>query len=115
MHELGVTFKVLDMTEETAAENGMTKVDEVVIELGEVSAVIPSYLKNCWKWAVKKRGEAVRNAALSIEAIPAVSTCEDCGADFGTVAYGKKCPVCGGENTYLIRGNEFLIKEIRGE
>ena len=115
MHELGVTFKVLDMVEETAVENEMTAVDTVVLELGEVSTVIPSYLKNCWKWAVKKRPETIQKAELIIETIPALSECDDCGAVFGTVEYGKECPVCGGKNTFLKQGNEFMIKEIRGE
>ncbi len=28
------------------------------------------------------------------------------------VEKGEICPYCGSENTYLLRGNEFLIKEI---
>ncbi len=115
MHELGVTFKVLDTVEEVAKENDMTLVEAVVLELGEVSTVIGSYLQNCWKWAAAKRSIAVQNAELIIETIPALSVCEDCGADFGTVMYGKTCPICHGTNTFLKQGNEFMIKEIRGK
>ncbi|MFQ9073156.1 MAG: hypothetical protein ACLR43_10835 [Faecalibacillus faecis] len=28
------------------------------------------------------------------------------------IDYGKTCPYCHSENTYLLRGNEFNIKEI---
>ncbi len=38
--------------------------------------------------------------------------CEECQKEYPTVEHGKICPYCGSENTYLLRGNEFLIKEI---
>ena len=41
--------------------------------------------------------------------------CEDCKKEYPTVEYGKTCPYCGSEHTYLIRGNEVLIKEIAVE
>ena len=31
---------------------------------------------------------------------------------YGTVAHGKICPYCGSEHTYLLRGNEFILKNI---
>ena len=55
MHELGVTFHIMDHLEKVAAENKVTHVRKVTLELGEVSTVIESYLQNCWTWAAKKR------------------------------------------------------------
>ena len=52
MHELGVVFHIMDTVERTAVENGAEGISKVVLELGEVSTVIESYLQNCWKWAV---------------------------------------------------------------
>lgn len=37
---------------------------------------------------------------------------EDCLKDYPTVKYGKICPHCGSEHTYLLRGNELTIKQI---
>ena len=54
MHELGVVFHVIDQIEELAEENQLTEVSVVTLQLGEVSAVIPEYLTDCWNWAVKK-------------------------------------------------------------
>ena len=48
MHELGVVFHVIKIVEEVAAENQLTEVESVTLELGEVSGVIESYLQNCW-------------------------------------------------------------------
>ena len=54
-------------------------------------------------------------AELRIETIPAVTFCEDCKDTYETIEYGRICPYCKSENTYLVQGNECLIKEIEAE
>ena len=44
MHELGVTFHIMDHLEKVAKENQVTHIHSVTLELGEVSTVIESYL-----------------------------------------------------------------------
>jgi len=111
MHELGVVFSIIKTVEEVAASNDVKEVASVKLNLGEVSTVIPEYLTDCWNWAVK-RTEIMKEAKLDIEIIPAVTYCEDCGSEYGTVEHGKICPKCGSSHTYLLRGNEFTIQEI---
>jgi len=41
-----------------------------------------------------------------------VTFCEDCKQEYETVAHGKTCPHCGSENTYLVTGNEVILKEV---
>ena len=55
MHELGVTFHIMDQLEKVAQENDVERVRKVVLELGEVSTVIESYLQSCWTWAASWR------------------------------------------------------------
>ena len=97
MHELGVTFHIMDHLEKVAKENEVEKIRKVVLELGEVSTVIESYLQNCWT------------------TLPAITYCEDCRKTYPTVEHGKICPHCGSEHTYLLQGSEFNIKEIEVE
>lgn len=111
MHELGVVFHIMDSLEKVAQENEVTGISKVVLELGEVSTVIESYLQSCWKWAVKKR-DLFAEAELLVETLPAVTYCEGCGATYPTVEYGKICPHCKSPDTWLLQGNEFNIKEI---
>ena len=111
MHELGIVFHVIDMVEKAASENQAASVASVTLELGEVSGVIPHELSSCWNWAVKKT-ERMREAALVIETIPAVTFCEGCGQTYPTVPQGKTCPHCGSEETWLRQGNEIQLKEI---
>jgi hydrogenase nickel incorporation protein HypA/HybF len=111
MHELGIVFHVIKSVEQVAKENNLTDVASVTMEIGEVSTVIPDYLKDCWKWAIKK-SDLLSKADLIMETIPAVTFCEGCEKTYETVEYGKICPHCGSERTYLLRGNEINIKEI---
>lgn len=111
MHELGVVFYVIDDVERVAKENDVEHIHSVTLEIGEVSSVIPEYLLDCWKWAIKKH-DILIDCELKIESIEAVTYCEDCQSNYSTVEFGKICPRCGSENTYLIKGNEFNIKEI---
>ena len=111
MHELGVVFHIMDSLEKVAQENEVAGISKVVLELGEVSTVIESYLQNCWKWAAGKR-ELFADAELFVETLPAVTYCESCGQTYPTVEYGKICPHCKSSDTWLLQGNEFNIKEI---
>ncbi|WP_164121699.1 hydrogenase maturation nickel metallochaperone HypA [Sharpea azabuensis] len=111
MHELGVVFKIIDDLEEVALENDLKKISSVTLSLGEVSTVIPEYLDDCWKWA-RQRSALLEEAELKIETIPAITYCSNCEQTYETVKYAKICPHCGSDQTWLIQGNEFLIKEI---
>ncbi|MBQ3873454.1 MAG: hydrogenase maturation nickel metallochaperone HypA [Bacteroidales bacterium] len=111
MHELGIVFYIIRDVKEVARENNVDKVKTVVMDIGEVSTIIPDYLTDCWRWAADKE-DLLRGCELIINTIPAVTYCENCGKEFGTVEHGKKCPHCGSDRTYLVRGNEVEIKEI---
>ncbi|MFU0828106.1 MAG: Hydrogenase maturation factor HypA [Lachnoclostridium sp.] len=111
MHELGIVFHVIKTTERIGKENKVQKISAVTLELGEVSGVIQKELADCWNWAVKNN-DLMREATLNIETIPAVTYCENCKGTYKTVQYGRTCPLCGSEKTYLVQGNEIIIKEI---
>ena len=111
MHELGVVFYVIRDVKKVAQENNVEQVETVTLEIGEVSGVVHEYLIDCWNWAVKKE-PIMEHAVLQIETIPAVTYCENCKQTYETVKYAKICPYCKSEQTYLLRGNEFNIKEI---
>ena len=111
MHELGVVFRIIDDLTEVGKENKLEKIHSVTLQLGEVSGVVPSLLTDAWKWA-SNRTELMKDSELIIETLPAVTFCEDCKSEYETVTYGKICPKCGSEHTYLLKGNAFMIKVI---
>ena len=111
MHELGIVFSIMNTLEDVAQENKLPSIRSVTIEVGEVSAVIPEYLEDCWGWARKKK-DFVKDCQILVETLPAVTHCGGCGEDYPTVAHGRICPYCGSEKTWLLPGNEINIKEI---
>ena len=111
MHELGIVFHIAKQVEEVAAENKVKQINEVVLQVGEVSTVIPSYLTDCWDWNCNK-SEVLKGCKLTCEQIKAVTFCEGWNQEYETVAHGKICPHCGSEETYLVTGNEVLLKEV---
>ena len=52
---------------------------------------------------------------LVLEQIPAITWCDSCKSKYETVKYGKECPNCHSGETWLLQGNECVIKEIEAE
>ena len=85
MHELGIVFHIIRTVEDVAKENHVARIQRVTLQLGEVSGVVESYLQDCWKWAAAK-SEILPSAALTVEQIPAITLCENCGQQYPTAA-----------------------------
>ncbi len=112
MHELGIVFYIIKDVKTAALEHDVQHVNAVVMNIGEVSTIVPDYLTDCWRWAVTKE-PLLEGSELLINIIPAVTHCDACGREYETVRYGKKCPHCGSDQTWLLKGNEVEIKEIQ--
>ena len=111
MHELGIVFYIIRDVKKVAEEHQVKHVSSVVMNIGEVSTIVPEYLTDCWRWAADKE-DLLRGCELKANIIPAVTHCDGCGTEYETVKYGKTCPHCKSENTWLLQGNEVEIKEI---
>ena len=111
MHELGTIYYVIDTVEKLMVENQLTKVGSITLEVGEVSGIIPEYLSDFWQYA-RAKTEHFQETELKIEQLKAVTYCQDCKKTYPTMEYKKVCPYCHSENTFLLTGNEYNIKEI---
>ena len=111
MHELGLVNYVVKEVDKIAKENGVDKIKSVTLEFGEVSGIVPAYLYNYWDWYTKKH-HMLEGSKLKVEEIPAVTWCNACKTTYDTITYGKTCPRCGSEETWLFKGNEMRIKQI---
>ena len=111
MHELGIVYHIIRDVENVARANGVRRVSSVTLLLGEVSGVVPGLLLDAWRWAADKK-PITQGAELVVEPVEAVTHCEACGRDYATVERGKTCPHCGSGETYLLQGQEVMIKQI---
>ena len=114
MHELGVVFYIVKDVKKVAEENKVEKVNSVTLQVGEVSGIITDYFTDCWNY-FRGRHPVLGSAELELEEIPAVTFCGNCEKTYPTVRYGRECPYCHSGETWLIRGNECIIKEIEVE
>jgi hydrogenase nickel incorporation protein HypA/HybF len=52
LHELGIVFEVVKTVKNFAGNNGLTKIDTVVLQIGELSSIFPHYIEECYPAAV---------------------------------------------------------------
>lgn len=110
MHEINIVRQVVRTVEDFARENNVTDVREVVLDIGELSLVIPEYVEQLYPPVVK--GTILENARLIINIIPGLAECEDCGEIFNVIEHDGYCPNCGSFNKEVLSGKDFYIREI---
>ncbi len=114
MHELGIIVHISKTLQEIAEENRLSQIGKLTLEIGEVSGIVNEYLTDCWQY-YRKKAPLIENCVMQIETVKAVTYCENCGKTYETVLYGRRCPFCNSEDTYLIKGDECNIKEIEAK
>lgn len=110
MHELGIIAEVVRVVEEIARKQQLTKVDTLVLQIGELSSVVPYFVEQCYPAA--SYGTMLEKTRLEIEVLPGNGRCRACGKVFNVLENHRGCPTCGGTAWELLGGREFLIKEI---
>lgn len=110
MHEVGVLLQVVKIVENFAQNNGLKKIDTLVIQIGELSSMVPRYVKACYPAATD--GTLLQNTKLQIEILPGNGICKKCNKVFNLIEHNGKCPHCGINDWDLLCGKEFMIKEI---
>lgn len=110
MHELGIMIEVVKTVESFALKNHVSKIDTLVLQIGELSPVVPRYIQECYPAAVD--GTLLQHTKLKIEILPGNGICKQCNKVFNIFENNKKCPKCGGNDWEILCGKEFMIKEI---
>jgi hydrogenase nickel incorporation protein HypA/HybF len=107
---LSVVFEVVKTVEEFAQKNGVTKIDTVVLQIGELSSIIPKFIEDCYPAAVD--GTIMQETKLKIEVLPGKAICKQCWKIYNLIQNQDGCPGCGSKARDILSGKEFLIKEI---
>lgn len=110
MHELGVVINVIKTVEDFARRNHITKIDTLVLQIGELSSMIPRYVEACYPAAVD--GTMLEDTKLKIEILPGNARCNKCSKVFNLIQNHNRCPHCNSNNWEILSGREFFIKEI---
>ena len=107
MHEMSITQSVVEICEGHA---GGRRVVEVVLEIGELSGVVPESVEFCFEACTKET--LLEGARLTMERVPAVGRCPACGAESPVGTLFDPCPGCGAFGLSLVSGDELRVKEL---
>ncbi len=110
MHEMALAESMLEIVENTARNNGATRVTAVCLELGALSHVEPEALRFCFD-AVTRGGLAERRGARDRDdagrgVVHAVRRAVP------LAQLGDACPRCGSYQLTVVQGEEMRVKEI---
>ncbi len=110
MHEIGIVRQILRTVTAFAEENGIKEIHEVVVDCGELSLVIPEYVKELYPPVVK--GSILEHAKLTVNIVPGLAECEECDEIFNVIEHKGYCPNCGSFEKTVLSGKEFSVREI---
>ena len=80
MHELGVIVDVVEKIERIAEEQNITEIEAIVLQIGELSSMIPKYMQSLYPAATE--GTILEHSRLEIEVIPGNGRCRNCSQIF---------------------------------
>lgn len=112
MHEITILVQLVSLVEREARANHIAEqIDSIVVQLGQLSSIVPKYLKEYYPNVTE--GTLLEKSKIEVEMIKANGLCHPCNKVFGIVEHKGKCPYCGGSDWEMLSGNEFILKEIR--
>lgn len=106
MHELGITRNIVEIVSERA---GDAKVNRVLLEIGQLSMVVPDAIRFCFD--VVSKDTVLEGAELQIKEIAGRARCNTCEHEFAIDQPFGRCQ-CGSTNIRCIAGEELNIKEM---
>lgn len=113
MHEVGIITSMLHTVADIMEQEQLTVVEKIVLEVGELSGVVPHYMEECFPAAAYKTRFA--DTKLEMEVVPGIVKCKRCGLEFNGFQYDLRCPDCGnGKELTPLSGRELTIREIIG-
>lgn len=112
MHELTLLFGVADQVERVTRENGIDHVDAVVLEVGELTPIVPEFLIDGYE-VISDEYDFLRGSKLIVDRITGMVKCRHCGREYPVVEYEGYCPDCGSYDKDILSGDQFVIKEVR--
>ncbi|MBK8701656.1 MAG: hydrogenase maturation nickel metallochaperone HypA [Saprospiraceae bacterium] len=110
MHELSLVMGIVDIAEKEATKAGLTKVEEIEVDIGKLTTVEMGAFDFAWKQGV--RDSVLADAVIKINRIDAKAKCLECSAQFELQQFFDACPQCGSHFLDIINGREFRVKTL---
>jgi len=113
MHELSLAMDVIDLAAREAKKNRISIIQEIRIEVGDLSGVEADAFEMALKLSVK--GSVLENAIIHIIRTPGKGKCTFCDLEFEMKHMFSTCPQCHSYASEINGGREFRVLSIAGE
>ena len=110
MHELGLCDALLRMLRKISAEEELTAVQKITLEIGELSGVLPHFMTDCWEAVID--GTEFADTEMVIVSVPGTARCLDCETEFRVDVNKLRCPFCESDKLMPLTGNDMTLKEV---
>ena len=110
MHEMALAEEVLQIVQEAARREGVSRVSALWLEVGQLSSVEPEAMRFCFDAVA--RGSIAADARLEILVAPGRAWCNACATSIALTALGEACPHCGGYDLRITDGEQMRVREM---
>ena len=122
MHEFAFAYDIFKVAEATAIKHGAKRITEVLLEIGELTLIVPDLLRRSFEMATA--GSIAEGAYLNIQVLPGRIRCRECNK-ISSVTLSEesqltgnqlfRCQHCESPNTEIIDGKKANVKNIKIE
>ena len=110
MHEVFIATEIIEIVEESARQANAENVDNIELEIGELSGIEIEALKMALD--ISSRNTMADGATIKIHHIKGEAHCLDCGRDSAISELFSICPDCNSYRMNIVKGKEMRIKSI---
>lgn len=110
MHELSITQNIIDIVLDQAKESGAKKVNQVNLEIGELTQVVGDCVAFYFEQITKDT--VAEGAKLNIKNIPTKAKCGKCSHTFNPDGLDLTCPECDFIYSEIFEGRELAVTSI---
>jgi hydrogenase nickel incorporation protein HypA/HybF len=107
MHELSLAADVIDLVTHEAVKHEVAVIEEVLIEIGDLSGVEADIFEHAMKMVSKDT--LLEEAVVKIKRTPGKGHCSFCNIDFEMKSFFDQCPKCQHFTTEILEGREFRV------
>jgi len=113
MHELSLAADVINLVTEEARKNGLSVIQELLIEVGDLSGVEA----DAFQWALEllTKETILGKAEILLNRSPGTGICKSCEREFEMRNRLDSCPLCGAFPSEIRGGQEFRVISMVGE
>lgn len=114
MHEMSYVVRLVNSALDTAKEKKASRVNRLVVSVGEMTGVLPEYMHRYYDPAV--RGTLLEGSQLEIREQPVEVLCKSCGAAYHPQREnGYACPECKSSEGEIIAGRSVTLEQVELE